>query len=189
LGAWCRQGTQTPEGEDKDFPPACANTPALSKATETRVTSERSTDLACYLVPVDVVKSIQQHLHNFLDLRERELDVGVAEQASQVVLAEVKHKVDAALAAVVRRGYRRGKEGLSARDLQPRHSCSRPPATLLLLQRSLDKTSGHGNTENQRHPAGLKILHKEALRQHHQQRMNRDEDRSTECHHTGKERA
>lgn len=57
-----------------------------------------------YLIPVDVIEAIQEHLHHFLDLRQRELDVGVAEEAGQVVLAEVEHQVDAALATVVGRG-------------------------------------------------------------------------------------
>lgn len=42
--------------------------------------------------------------------------MGIAEETSQVVLTEVKHKVDTALAAVVGRSYGTGKEGLSARD-------------------------------------------------------------------------
>lgn len=98
------------------------------------MTSGHSTDLALYLVPVDVVKSVQQHLHDFLDLRERKLDMSVAEKAGQVVLAEVKHEVDTALAAVVWRGYGRGEEGQSARDCEPHHSSSCPPATQLLPQ-------------------------------------------------------
>lgn len=92
--------------------------------TESKVGSELSVDPARYLVPVDVVQPVQQHLHDFLDLRERELDVGVAEEAGQVVLAEVKHQVDAALAAVVRRGCRRGKQGQSERDPRCHHSSS-----------------------------------------------------------------
>lgn len=45
--------------------------------------------------------------------------MGVAEKAGQVMLTEIKHKVDAALAPVVRRGCRRGTEGLSVRDPSP----------------------------------------------------------------------
>ena len=52
------------------------------------------------LVPVDVVKPIQQHLHDLFDLGQGELHVGVAEQPRQVMLAEIEHQVNAALVAV-----------------------------------------------------------------------------------------
>ena len=45
------------------------------------------------LLAVDEVKPVQQLLHHFLDLAEVELDVGVAEQASQVMLSKVKDQV------------------------------------------------------------------------------------------------
>lgn len=53
-----------------------------------------------YLISVDVVQSIQQHLHNFLDLSEGEFHICIAEQTGQVMLTEVKHQVDAALVSV-----------------------------------------------------------------------------------------
>lgn len=53
--------------------------------------------------------------------------MGVAEKAGQVMLTEIKHKVDAALAPVVRRGCRRGTEGLSVRDPSPGDSSSYLP--------------------------------------------------------------
>lgn len=52
------------------------------------------------LVSVDVVESIQQHLHDLLNLRQCELNVGIAQQAGQIVLAEIKHQVYAALVTV-----------------------------------------------------------------------------------------
>lgn len=61
-----------------------------------------------YLVSVDVVESIQQHLHHLLDLREGELHVSIAEQARQVMLTEVKYQVYAALVSVELGGW--GKE-------------------------------------------------------------------------------
>lgn len=49
---------------------------------------------------MDVVEAVEQHLHHLLDLGQSELDVGVAQQAGQVVFTEVKHQVDGALVAV-----------------------------------------------------------------------------------------
>lgn len=63
-----------------------------------------------YLIPVDVVQPIEQHLHNFLDLSEGELHISVAEQTSQVMLTEVKHQVDAALVSVELCGYSKGEQ-------------------------------------------------------------------------------
>lgn len=59
---------------------------------------------------MDVVQSIQQHLHNLLDLSEGELHISVAEQTSQVMLTEVKHQVDAALVSVELCGYSKGQQ-------------------------------------------------------------------------------
>lgn len=53
-----------------------------------------------HLVSVDVVQSIEQHLHDLLDLCQGELYIGIAEQPSQVMLTEVKHQVDAAFVSV-----------------------------------------------------------------------------------------
>lgn len=64
-----------------------------------------------HLVPVDVVQSVEQHLHHLLDLRQGELDVGIAQEAGQVVLTEVKHQVDAAFVAVVQRRYGNASQG------------------------------------------------------------------------------
>lgn len=55
---------------------------------------------------MDVVQPVQQHLHHLLDLGQRELHVGVAQQAGQVVLTEVKDQVDAAFVPVELRGFR-----------------------------------------------------------------------------------
>jgi hypothetical protein len=52
------------------------------------------------LVAVDVVESIQQLLHHLLDLTQRELYVGVAQQARQVVFAKLKDEVERALVAI-----------------------------------------------------------------------------------------
>ena len=57
---------------------------------------------------MDVVESIQQHLHHLLDLREGELHVSIAEQAREVMLTEVKYQVYAALVSVELGGW--GKE-------------------------------------------------------------------------------
>lgn len=54
-----------------------------------------------HLVSVDVVQSVEQHLHDLLDLCECKLYIGVAQQPGQVVLTEVKHQVDAAFVSVV----------------------------------------------------------------------------------------
>lgn len=53
-----------------------------------------------HLVPVDVVQSVEQHLHNLFDLCQGEFYIGVAQQPCQVVLAEIKHQVDAAFVSV-----------------------------------------------------------------------------------------
>lgn len=63
-----------------------------------------------YLISVDVVQSIEQHLHNFLDLSQGELHISVAEQTGQVMLTEVKHQVDAALVSVELCGYSKGEQ-------------------------------------------------------------------------------
>lgn len=53
-----------------------------------------------HLVSMDVVQSIEQHLHDLLDLCQGELYIGIAQQPGQVVLTEVKHQVDAAFVSV-----------------------------------------------------------------------------------------
>lgn len=63
-------------------------------------TSVWSSSSVPYLVSVDIVQSIEQHLHDLLDLCKGELDIGVAQQPSQVMLTEVKHQVDAAFVSV-----------------------------------------------------------------------------------------
>ena len=50
---------------------------------------------------VDEVEPVEELLHHLLDLAEVELDVGVAEQARQVVLSKVKYKVEGRLVTVV----------------------------------------------------------------------------------------
>lgn len=64
-----------------------------------------------HLVSVDVVQSIEQHLHDLLDLGQGELDVGIAQQPSQVVLTEVKHQVDAAFVSVELCGWEKDGVG------------------------------------------------------------------------------
>jgi len=49
---------------------------------------------------VDVVQPVEQHLHDLLDLCQRELHIRVAQQPGQVVLTEVEHQVDAAFISV-----------------------------------------------------------------------------------------
>ena len=53
------------------------------------------------LLAVDEVEPVEELLHHLLDLAEVELDVGVAEQAGQVVLGKVKDKVEGGLVAIV----------------------------------------------------------------------------------------
>ena len=53
------------------------------------------------LLAVDEVEPVQQLLHHLLDLAEVELDIGVAEQASQVVLGKVKDQVEGRLVPIV----------------------------------------------------------------------------------------
>ena len=53
------------------------------------------------LLAVDEVEPVEQLLHHLLDLPEVELDVGVAEQASQVVLGKVKDQVEGGLVPIV----------------------------------------------------------------------------------------
>ncbi len=54
---------------------------------------------------MDVVQSIEQHLHDLLDLCQRELYIGIAQQSGQVVFTEVKHQVDAAFVSVELSSY------------------------------------------------------------------------------------
>ena len=53
------------------------------------------------LVVVDEEEALTHLLHNLLDLTETELHVDVAEQTSQVVLAEVEHKKECGLVPAV----------------------------------------------------------------------------------------
>ena len=53
------------------------------------------------LVIVDEEEALTHLLHNLLDLVETELHIDVAEQTSQVVLAEVEHKIESALVPAV----------------------------------------------------------------------------------------
>lgn len=64
-----------------------------------------------YLVSVDVVQSIKQHLHDLLDLCQGELDVGIAQQPGQVVFTEVKYQVDAAFVSVVLSSFKSNDRG------------------------------------------------------------------------------
>lgn len=50
---------------------------------------------------VDVVESIEQLLHYTFDLAQGKHDVGVAQQAGQIVLTEFKDQVESALESVV----------------------------------------------------------------------------------------
>lgn len=49
---------------------------------------------------MDIIQSIEQHLHDLLDLCQSELDIGIAQQPSQVMLTEVKYQIDAAFVSV-----------------------------------------------------------------------------------------
>ena len=73
--------------------------------------------LVSHLVSVDVVQSIEQHLHDLLDLCQGELNVGVAQQPGQVVLTEVKHQVDAAFVSVELSSFKNNDKGEEKRDL------------------------------------------------------------------------
>ena len=53
------------------------------------------------LVVVDVVEALEDLLHHLLDLGQSELHANVAEQAGQVVLAEVKDQVEGGFVPVV----------------------------------------------------------------------------------------
>ena len=53
------------------------------------------------LVGVDEVEALKHLLHHLLDLLQGELDIEIAEEASQVVLAEVEHKVEGGLVSIV----------------------------------------------------------------------------------------
>lgn len=60
---------------------------------------------------MDVVQSIEQHLHNLFDLCQSELHIGIAQQPGQVVLTEVKHQVDAAFVSVELSSFRNNERG------------------------------------------------------------------------------
>ena len=53
------------------------------------------------LLAVDEVEPVEELLHHLLDLAEVELDVGVAQQAGQVVLGKVKDQVEGRLVPIV----------------------------------------------------------------------------------------
>ena len=53
------------------------------------------------LVVVDVVESLEDLLHHLLDLGQGELHTNVAQQASQIVLAEVEDQVEGCFVPVV----------------------------------------------------------------------------------------
>ena len=53
------------------------------------------------LVVVDVVESLEDLLHHLLDLGQGELHTNVAQQAGQIVLAEVKDQVEGSFVPVV----------------------------------------------------------------------------------------
>lgn len=53
------------------------------------------------LVVVDVVEALEDLLHHLLDLRQGELHTNIAEQAGQIVLAEVKDQVEGCFVSVV----------------------------------------------------------------------------------------
>lgn len=65
---------------------------------------------------MEVVQSVEQHLHDLLDLRQRELDIDVAQQPSQVVVAEFKHQVGAATEPVVAISFRRNDKFILQHD-------------------------------------------------------------------------
>ncbi len=54
------------------------------------------------LAAVDEEQSVQQLVHDFLDLAQAELDVRVAEEAGEVMLAEFKHQEEGTFEAIVR---------------------------------------------------------------------------------------
>lgn len=54
------------------------------------------------LVEVDEVKAVEKLLHHLLDFSQRELHVGVAQQAGEIVFTEVEDKVKRASVTVVR---------------------------------------------------------------------------------------
>ena len=50
---------------------------------------------------MDVVEALEDLLHHLLDLRQRELHIDIAQQASKVVLAEVEDQVEGCFVPVV----------------------------------------------------------------------------------------
>ena len=57
------------------------------------------------LVAVNVVESVQELLHDFFDLAQIKLDVDVAQEAGEIVVAEIEDEIERAFEAVVLRGF------------------------------------------------------------------------------------
>ena len=53
------------------------------------------------LVDVDVVETLEDLLHHFLDLGQGELHINIAQQAGQIMLTEVKNQVEGCFVPVV----------------------------------------------------------------------------------------
>ena len=65
-----------------------------------------------YSITVDIEEGGEELEHDGFDLRQRELDLLAVEQACEVVLTEVTHKINASFIPVVRSGcseMRRGR--------------------------------------------------------------------------------
>lgn len=58
---------------------------------------------------MDVEESLEELLHHLLDLSETEFDIVVGQKPCQVMLTEVKYKVEGGAPAVVGRGCGWGK--------------------------------------------------------------------------------
>jgi len=53
------------------------------------------------LVAVNVVETVEQLLHDFLDLAEIELDVDVAQESGEIVIAEIENEIKGGFEAIV----------------------------------------------------------------------------------------
>ena len=55
------------------------------------------------LVTVNVVETVEELLHDFLNLAQIELDVDVAEETSEIVIAEIEDEIKGAFKPVILR--------------------------------------------------------------------------------------
>lgn len=95
-----------------------------------------------HLISVDVVESIKQHLHDLLDLCQRELYIGITQQTSEVMLTEVKHQVDAAFVSVVLGRFKVGdKYNRTLKNTTETNKTTEISATTVLSSYNCDRTT------------------------------------------------